>query len=195
MPSPRVDQVSERPLEELAQTVSEQAVVLARQQLEVARRGLTTKAKEAAPGAAMLGGAALLGALASGTGTAALLRLLARRPGASAAVAVTGAYAGAGAVLAREGLVRLRDVGWLAADDAVENAEPEDASDDVAQKARPEKAVRNVKQTAASTKQRGKSASQAAKRSTQRSRATGSKPRASRTQSGHTQGRASRRTT
>ena len=60
----------------------------------------------------MVGGGALLAALASGTGTAALILLLARRPGASAAaLGVTGAYAGAGAFLAREGLVRLRQVG------------------------------------------------------------------------------------
>jgi hypothetical protein len=60
----------------------------------------------------MVGGGALLAALASGTGTAALILLLARRPGPSAAaLGVTGAYAGAGAFLAREGLIRLREAG------------------------------------------------------------------------------------
>lgn len=104
--------MGERPLEQLAQTASQQAVVLAREQVEVARRELTARAKQAGPGVAMMGGGALLAALASGTGTAALILLLARRPGASAAaLGVTGAYAGAGALLAREGLVRLREAG------------------------------------------------------------------------------------
>src|SRR5436190_5018605 len=131
MPTPRVDQGSERPLEGLAQTVSEQAVVLARQQVELARRGLMTKATEAGPGVAMLGGAAVLAVLASGTGTAALVLLVARRPGASAALGVTGAYAGAGALLARQGLGRLRKAGSLISEDAVEKA----ASEDVVQQA------------------------------------------------------------
>ena len=104
--------MGERPLEQLAQTASQQAVVLAREQVEVARRELTARARQAGPGVAMMGGGALLAALASGTGTAALILLLARRPGASAAaLGVTGAYAGAGALLAREGLVRLREAG------------------------------------------------------------------------------------
>ena len=75
---------------------------------------------EAGPAAAMVGGAALLAVLASGTGTAALVLLLARRPRASAAaLGVTGAYAGAGALLAREGLDRLR-AGSLASGDTTE---------------------------------------------------------------------------
>ena len=107
-----MEQMGERPLEQLAQTASQQAVVLAREQVEVARRELTARARQAGPGVAMMGGGALLAALASGTGTAALILLLARRPGASAAaLGVTGAYAGAGALLAREGLVRLREAG------------------------------------------------------------------------------------
>jgi hypothetical protein len=112
MSVPRVDQVAERPFQELVQTASQQAVLLAREQVDAARRELTARASEAGPAVAMVGGGALLGALASGTGTAALILLLARRPGASAAaLGVTGAYAGAGALLARGGLVRLRQAG------------------------------------------------------------------------------------
>jgi hypothetical protein len=97
-----IEQTGERPLEQLAQTASQQAVVLAREQVEVARRELIARAKQAGPGVAMIGGGALLGALASGTGTAALILLLARRPGASAAaLGVTGAYAGAGTLETR----------------------------------------------------------------------------------------------
>jgi hypothetical protein len=117
----------ERPFEELAQNASQQAVALAREQLDVARQELTARAGRAAPGLALVGGGALLGALASGTGTASLILLLARRPGASAAaLAVTGGYAGAGALLVREGLERLRDPGSPLPDTAVED-EPVDA--------------------------------------------------------------------
>jgi Putative Actinobacterial Holin-X, holin superfamily III len=123
MKAPGVDQASERPLQQLAETVSEQALVMARQQVQLARRELTAIAGQAGPGAGMLGGAALLGMLASGTGTAALVLLLAGRRGPSAAaLGVTGAYAGAGALLAREGFVRLREAGPLVPDDAGQNA-------------------------------------------------------------------------
>ena len=109
---PGVDQMSERPLEELMQTVSQQAAVLARTQIDVARRELFAKARQSSAGVAMVGGGAFLAALASGTGTAALILLLSRRSGESAAaLGVTGAYAGAGAFLAREGLMRLREAG------------------------------------------------------------------------------------
>src|SRR5438270_11953311 len=103
-----VDQLGERPLEELVQNASQEAVALAREQLNIARRDLTARAREAGPGIAMVGAGAVLAALAAGTGTAALILLLARRPGASAAaLGVTGAYAGGGAVLARRGLARV----------------------------------------------------------------------------------------
>ena len=192
MPSPGVDQLSERALD-----------VLARQQVDVAARALTTKAKAAGPGVAMLGGAGFLAVLASGSGTAALVLLLARRPGAPAALGVTGAYAGASAFLAREGLTRLREAGWLVSDTAGQKANAEDVSDDarhkaraddVIEKARPKKAVRNVKQTAGSAKRRGKSAPQLAGRAGPRSRVTGSQPAGSRKQSGRANQRPSRRT-
>ena len=76
----------------------------------------------------MVGGGALLGTLAAGTGTAAVVLLLARRPGASAAaLGVTGAYAGAGALMAREGLVRLRAAGPSLPDVPVQDEPVEDA--------------------------------------------------------------------
>ena len=191
MSAPRVDQLSDGPLDGLAETVSEQALVLARQQVEMARRGMAMKAKEAAPGAAMLGGAAVLSVLASGTGTAALVLLLARRREAPAALAVTGAYAGAGVLLAREGLARLRDAGSLASEEAVQEAMPEDE----AQKAKPEEAVRNVKKTVGSAKQGGKSAVKSAGRATSRARPAKSRSGTSSRQSKRPPQRASRRTT
>ncbi len=121
MPGSGVDGAKENPLEDLVGTVSDQAIGLVRQQMEVARRELTTKAGQAGPGISMLGGAAVFGALASGTGTAGLVLLLARRPGASAAaLGVAGAYAGAGALLARQGLARIREAGPIAPENAGE---------------------------------------------------------------------------
>ena len=128
MSMPGVEQVGQRPLEELVQSASQQAVVLAREQVDVARHGLTARARQAGPGVAMVGGGALLGALASGTGTAALVLLLARRSGPSAAaLGVTGAYAGAGALLVRKGLVRLREAAPPLPDVPVEDEPVEDA--------------------------------------------------------------------
>jgi hypothetical protein len=115
--------VPDRPLDDLVQNVSEQAVVLARQQVELARREITTKMRRAGAGATMVGGAGFLAALASGTATAGLVLLLSRRPGPSAAaLGVAGAYAGLSAVLAREGLARVREAGPLLPEEAVQNA-------------------------------------------------------------------------
>ena len=109
MSVPGVDKAADRSFGALAQTVSEQALVLARQELGRAQRDLTAKAKDASSGAAMVGGAALLGTLAAGTGTAGLVLLLARRSDtAAAALGVAGLYAGAGALLGRQGIARLR---------------------------------------------------------------------------------------
>jgi len=122
MSVPGVDKVAEQSLGELAQTVSEQALVLVRQEVGRARREMTAKAKDASPGAAMVGGAALLGTLAAGTGTAALVLLLARRPEPSAAaLGVTGLYAGTGALLARQGIARLRAAAPPVPEETVEN--------------------------------------------------------------------------
>jgi hypothetical protein len=151
-----LDQVGERPLEDLVQNASQQAVVLAREQLDVARQELLARASQALPGAAMVGGAAVLGALASGSGTAALVLLLARRPGASAAaLGVTGAYAGAGAFLARQGLARLRQVGpheseVPVSDEPVENAE-EDSGSTKRRAKSAARSARPIKSTAKST--------------------------------------------
>jgi hypothetical protein len=112
--------------------MSQQAVVLAREQVDIAGRAVTAKAREASTGVAMVGGGALLAALASGTGTAALILLLTRRPGASAAaLGVTGAYAGVGAILAREGLARLRETGPPVPDVPVQDEPIQNAEKDL----------------------------------------------------------------
>lgn len=131
MPVPGVDQLGEASLEALVENASQQAVALAREQVNVARRELTARAREAGPGVAMVGGGALLAALASGTGTAALVLLFARRPAASAAaLGVTGAYAGGGAFLARRGLDRLREAGPSLPETPVEDEPVQDAKQD-----------------------------------------------------------------
>ena len=109
MPNNGAGKATERPIEELVQTVSEQALVLAREEVDLARRELTAKARQAASGAGMVGGGALLGVLAAGTGTAAVVLLLSGRARPSAAaLGVTGAYAVGGAALAQQGIARLR---------------------------------------------------------------------------------------
>jgi putative superfamily III holin-X len=160
MAAPGMDKVGGQPLEELAQTASQQAVVLAREQVEVARRELTARARQAAPGMAMVGGGALLAALASGTGTAALILLLARRPGASAAaLGVTGAYAGAGALLAREGVARLREAGSAQPDATVQDEPVQGAEQQLGsatEKVKP--AAKSPRRAKAAAKGRAKSA-------------------------------------
>ena len=102
----------DRPISELVQSLPEQAVALIRKEVDMAREEMLAKAREAAPGAAMIGAGGVLGTLATGTATAGLVLLLARRPRPwGAALAVTGLYAGAGAVLARVGVERLKAVG------------------------------------------------------------------------------------
>src|SRR4051794_32342211 len=122
MPAPRINEATERPVD-LVQAVSEQAAAVAREQVDLARQEMTSKARQAAGGLAMVGGGAFLGALASGTGTSGLVLLLAGRGrAAAAALGGTGAYAGAGTLLAREGLARLRGAGPLVPAKTVHNA-------------------------------------------------------------------------
>jgi len=175
MSVPGVDQVGERPLEEMVQKASQQAVVLAREQVDLARRELAARARQAGPGAAMVSGGVLLGALASGTGTAALILLLARRPGASAAaLGVTGAYVSAGALLAREGLVRLREAGPHLPDAPVED-DPVvqdsaqafgSAKRGTAAKSARQTAAKSARQTAAKSARRTKHAAESARETT-----------------------------
>ena len=123
MEAGRLDQASGPPLDALVKTMSEQAAVVLREQVELARREMSGKAKQAGAGAAMVGGGAFLAALASGTATAALVLLLSRRPGSSAAaLGVSGAYMGAGALLAREGLSRIKEAAPPVPQETVESA-------------------------------------------------------------------------
>jgi Putative Actinobacterial Holin-X, holin superfamily III len=192
MSVPGVDQVGERPLEELVQTVSRQAAVLAREQVNAARRELIAKATQSGAGVAMVGGGALLAALASGTGTASLVLLLARRSRASAAaLGVTGAYAGAAALLGREGLQRLREAGPSEQDVPVRDRPPQRAK-----KQKPGSAKRrtvNAKQKPGSAQRRAKSAAKRSPKMNARaaSKSSSSRGRGPRTQADRARRRAS----
>jgi hypothetical protein len=97
MPASDPAGADERPISELVQSLPDQAVALVRQEVNMAREEMLAKAKQAAPGAAMIGAGGVLGTLATGTATAGLVLLLARRPRPwGAALAVTGLYAGRG---------------------------------------------------------------------------------------------------
>lgn len=194
MAVPGVDKVADRSLDELIQTASQQAVVLAREQVDAARRELTARARQAGPGVAMVGGGALLAALGSGTGTAGLIFLLARRPRESvAALGVTGAYVGAGALLAREGLTRLRQAGppvpgVPVEDESVQNAKPDLGS---AKRQARSAAESGRRATSAAKESAAKAAPRRAARRKTASKPTSSRRRASGTQTDRARRRAS----
>lgn len=97
---------------ELLRTLTENIQDLVRGEVAGARQEMTDKALAARPAAAMLGGAAVLGALAAGTSAVVLVRVLDRflPPVASAAVA-TALLGGGAAALARAGVEELKLVG------------------------------------------------------------------------------------
>ena len=97
---------------ELLHTLTENIQSLVRGEVASARQEMTDKALAARPAAAMLGGAAVLGALAAGTSAVVLVRFLDRflPPTTSAAVA-TALLGGGAAVLAKAGTAELQLVG------------------------------------------------------------------------------------
>lgn len=96
---------------ELLQRLTDTAGGLLRQELHQGRKELKEQVQQGAPGAAMLAGAAVLGAASIGASTALVVRLLDRAlpPPAAAAVAAA-ALGGGSAALALAGLARLREV-------------------------------------------------------------------------------------
>jgi hypothetical protein len=94
---------------DLMQSLSADLTALVRQEFRQLQAELTDTARRAGRGGVLLGGAAVLGAMALGTSTALLVRLLERRlgPGGAATVATVLLGAGAGA-LATAGLAELR---------------------------------------------------------------------------------------
>jgi hypothetical protein len=96
---------------ELLQALRDDVRSLVQQELRTAQTELTDKARGAAKGAAMLGGAAVFGALAAGTSAALLTRMLeVVLPRTMAAALATAAYGGVAGMLAGAGIEELRRV-------------------------------------------------------------------------------------
>jgi hypothetical protein len=92
-----------------AQTLSQDLAGLVRAELHRLQGELTGTARRAGTGAALLGGAGVMGALAAGTSAAALLRLMDKvmpRPLSAALLSVM--YGGAAAGMAVAGVAQLR---------------------------------------------------------------------------------------
>lgn len=97
---------------ELIRTLTENVRSLVQGEVASARQEITDKALAARPAAAMLGGAAVLGALATGTSAVVLIRFLDRiLPPTTSAVVATALLGGGAAALAKAGVEQLRLVG------------------------------------------------------------------------------------
>lgn len=90
-------------------TVGDDVSRLVHDELLLAREELAQTARRAGKGAGLLGAAAALGVLATGTSAALVLRLLDRMlPPATAAAAATALYGAGATIAARAGLAELR---------------------------------------------------------------------------------------
>ena len=97
---------------ELLRTLTDDIQSLVRGEVASARQEITDKALAARPAAAMLGGAAVLGALAAGTSAVVLVRFLDRfLPPTTSAVVATALLGGGAAALAKAGTEELRLIG------------------------------------------------------------------------------------
>jgi hypothetical protein len=94
-----------------------------------ARQEITDKALAARPAAALLGGAAVLGVLATGTSAVVVIRFLDRvLPPTTAAVAATALLGGGAAALAQAGIEQLRLVGPLVPERTIESVKADVAA-------------------------------------------------------------------
>lgn len=106
---------------ELLRALTNDVRSLVQQELRNAQSELTDKARVAANGAAMLGGAAVLGALAAGTSAAVLTRMLEKVvPRTTAAMFATALYGSAAGLLAGAGVEELRRALPLVPEQAVD---------------------------------------------------------------------------
>ncbi|WP_337061025.1 phage holin family protein [Kineococcus sp. G2] len=97
---------------QLVDDLTSDTAELVRAEIRRGQQEVLAKAREASRGAAMLGGAAVLGALAAGTSAAFVVRTLGKvLPAPSAALLATALYGGGAAALAVAGTAELRRVG------------------------------------------------------------------------------------
>jgi uncharacterized protein YbjQ (UPF0145 family) len=97
---------------ELLRTLTENVRAIVQGEVASARQEMTEKALDLRPAAAALGGAAVLGVLATGTSAVVLVRSLDRfLPPVTAAAVATALLGGGAAALARAGVAELRRVG------------------------------------------------------------------------------------
>ena len=105
---------------QLVDDLTSDTVRLVRAEVRKGQEELLAKAREAAKGAALLGGAAVLGALAAGTSAAFVVRTLGTfLPKPAAALTATVLYGGAAAALGAVGLEELKRVGPLLPEETI----------------------------------------------------------------------------
>ena len=102
--------LKERPIGELLKELSQQTATLVRQEIELAKAEVTTQGKKAGIGAALFGGAGVIGLATLGAFTAFLILLLAEvMPGWVAALIVTVVYGAIAALLALRGKDKVQE--------------------------------------------------------------------------------------
>jgi len=114
---------------ELLRTLTDDIRTLVRGEVQSARAEMTDKALAARPAAAMFGGAAVLGALATGTSAVVLVRALDRfLPPTLSALVATALLGGGAAALASAGAEELRRIGPLVPERTVESVKADVAT-------------------------------------------------------------------
>jgi uncharacterized membrane protein YqjE len=116
------DGLRERPAGELLRQLSDQTTTLVRQEIELAKLELREKARKAAGGAGMFGGAAVFGLFAFGALTATIILALATfLPAWLAALIVTVVYGAVAGVLALRGKAEIKQATPAVPEQAVDS--------------------------------------------------------------------------
>ena len=120
---------ADRSTADLLRSLTDNLRSLMRGEVESARQEMTEKAVAARPAAAMLGGAAVLGALATGTSGVVVIRFLDKIfPPLTSSVIATALLGGAAAVLARAGAEELQRVGPPIPEETIESVKADVAA-------------------------------------------------------------------